>query len=146
MALKRAVGVLVKVGWCESYILGTFTTDSAGQLNVLWHDGNTLGVDGAKVSIFKKTNEVGLRSLLKGHDSRALESEVSLEVLGNLTNQTLEGKFADEELSRFLVSPDLTESDGTGPVTMGLLHSAGGRGGFASGFGSQLLSWGLASS
>ena len=69
MALKRAVGVLVKVGWCETYILGTFTTDSAGQLNVLWHDGNTLGVDGAKVSVFKKTNEVSLSSLLKGIDS-----------------------------------------------------------------------------
>ena len=145
MALKRAVGVLVKVGWCETYILGTFTTDSAGQLNVLWHDGNTLGVDGAKVSIFKKTNEVSLRSLLKGHDSRALESEVSLEVLGNLTDQTLEGQLPDEELSALLVTPDLTESDGTGPVTMGLLDTTCSRGRLASSLGGKLLARGLPS-
>jgi hypothetical protein len=46
-----------------------------------------------------------------------------LEILGNLTNQTLEGKFADEEFSGFLVSPDFTEGDGTGPETMGLLDT-----------------------
>ena len=133
------------VGWRESYFLGTFTTDSAGELDVLWHDGNALGVDGAKVGILEKTDEVSLGSLLEGHDGGALEAEVGLEVLGNLTNQTLEGEFADEELGRLLVSPDLTESHSSGPVTMGLLHSAGSGGGFASGFGSQLLSWGLAS-
>ena len=126
--------------------LGTLTADSAGKLDVLGHDGDTLGVDGAKVGILEETDEVSLRGLLEGHDGRALEAEVSFEVLSDLTDKTLEGELADEKLGRLLVSSDLTESDGTGPVTMGLLHSAGGRGGFARGFGSQLLSWGLASS
>ena len=125
--------------------LSTFATDSAGQLDVLWHDGHTLGMDGAKVGVFKETNQVSLRGFLQGHDSRGLETEVSLEVLGNLTDQTLEGQLPDEELSALLVTPDLTESDGTGPVTMGLLDTTCGRGRLASSLGGKLLARGLPS-
>ena len=136
VALKRAFGVMEKR---VNYFLGTFATDSAGQLNVLGHDGDTLGVDGAEVGILEKADEVSLRGLLEGHDGRALEAEVSLEILGNLTDETLEGELADEKLGGFLVSPDLTESNGSGPVTMGLLNSTSSGGRFASGLGSQLL-------
>ena len=48
-------------------------------------------MDGTKVSILKKTNEVGFGGFLKGEDSRALEAEVSLEILGNFTYETLKG-------------------------------------------------------
>ena len=65
MALKRAVGVMVRYVF---YFLSTLSADTAGQLDVLRHDGNALGVDGAKVGILEKTNEVSLRSLLEGHD------------------------------------------------------------------------------
>ena len=124
--------------------LGALATDSAGQLDVLGHDGDTLGVDGAKVGVLEETNEVSLRSLLKGHDGRALEAEVGLEVLGNLTDETLEGELADEELSGFLVSPDLTKSHSSGPVTVRFLDASGGGGRFASGLGGQLLPRGFA--
>ena len=56
-----------------------------------------------------------------------------------------EGELADEQLSGLLVSPDLTESHCPGPVSVGLLDSAGGRGGLASSLGGQLLPGGLAS-
>ena len=36
--------------------------------------------------------------LLEGHDGGRLESEVGLEVLGDLTDETLEGELSDEEL------------------------------------------------
>ena len=39
-------------------------------------------------------NEFGLTN------GRGLESQVSLEVLSNLTNETLEGKLSDEKLGR----------------------------------------------
>ena len=142
MALKRAFGVIGRV---EDCFLGTFSTDSAGQLDILWHDGDTLGVDGAKVGILEETDKVSLGRLLEGHDGRALEAEVSLEVLGDLADKTLEGELADEKLSGLLVSSDLTESDGAGPVTMGLLDATGGRGGFTGSLGSQLLPWRLSS-
>lgn len=50
-----------------------------------------------------------------------LEAEIGLEVLGDLTNQALERKLADEKLGRLLVATDFTESDGSGPVTVGFL-------------------------
>ena len=103
-------------------------------------------MDGAQVGVLKETNQVGLRGLLEGHDGGGLEPQVSLEVLGDLTDKTLEGQLADEELSGLLVPPDLTEGHGAGAVPVGLLDSTGGRGGLASGLGGQLLPGGLASS
>ena len=38
--------------------LGAFTTDTACQLDVFWHDGNTLGVDGAQVGVLEETDQV----------------------------------------------------------------------------------------
>ena len=112
--------------------LGTLSTDTASKLDVLWHDGDPLSVDCAQVGVLKETNQVGL---LEGHDGGALEPEVSLEILGNLTDQALDGQLADEELSRLLVAPDLTEGDCAWPVPVGLLDSAIGRGRLAGSLG-----------
>ena len=43
-----------------------------------------------KVSVLKEGDEVGLDGFLKGTDGRRLEAEIGLEVLSNLTNETLE--------------------------------------------------------
>lgn len=48
-----------------------------------------------------------------------------LEVLSDLTDQTLEGELADKEFGRLLVPPDFTESDGTGPEPVRLLDTTG---------------------
>ena len=125
--------------------LSSLSTDPPGELDVLGHDGDPLGVDCAQVGVLEESNQVGLAGLLQSHDGAGLEPQVSLEVLGNFPDQTLEGKLADEELGRLLVSPDLTESDCAGPVPVGLLHSAGGGSALASGLGGQLLPRGLAS-
>jgi len=125
--------------------LSTFATDTAGQLDVLWHDGHALGVDGAQVGVLEESDQVGLASLLQGHDGGGLEAKVSLEVLGDLSHQALEGQLADEQFSALLVTTDLTESDGSGPVPVWLLDAAGGRCALPGGLGSQLLAWSLAS-
>ena len=48
-----------------------------------------------------------------------------LKVLRNLTNETLEGELADEQLGRLLVATNFTESDGTGPEAVRLLDTTG---------------------
>ena len=125
--------------------LSTFSTDAAGKLDVLWHNGDTLGVDSAQVGIFEKTNQVSLRCFLESHDGAALETQVSLEVLSDLTDQPLEGQFADQKLSGLLVTTDLTESDCSWPVSVRLLDTSCGWGTLASGLGCQLLSGSLTS-
>ena len=117
--------------------LSPFTTDAACQLDVLRHDGHTLGVDGAQVGVLEQTHQVGLSSLLQSQHCGALEAQVGLEVLSNLTDQALEGQLPDQQLSGLLVLPDFTQSHGTGPVAMGLLHTTGSGGGFASCLGGQ---------
>ena len=124
-------------------------------------------MDGAKVGVLKKRDEVSLNGLLKSTDGRALEAKVRLEVLSDFTDETLEGELADQELGGLLVTTDLTESDGTLKVisnvvvmllrrvasrqeltrliTMGLLDTTGRRSSFASGLGGELLTGGFAS-
>ncbi len=141
MAFRKA-----KVVVLQSANLSPLATDTAGKLDVLGHDGHPLGVDGAQVGVLEETDQVSLRGLLQSHDSRGLEAKISLEVLGNLTDQTLEWQLPDEELGGLLVTTDLTESHCSRPVTMGLLHSSGGWGTLPGCLGGQLLPWGLASS
>ena len=45
--------------------LGSLSPDSPGELDVLWHDGHTLGVDGAQVGVLEQPDQVGLTGLLK---------------------------------------------------------------------------------
>jgi hypothetical protein len=96
--------------------LRPLAADPAGELDVLGHDGDALGVDGAKVGVLEEANKVGLRGLLEGSDGGSLEPEVSLELLGELADEALEGELADQKLSGLLVATDLTESHGTGAV------------------------------
>ena len=46
-------------------ISGSFSTDSPGQLDVLGHDGDLPGMDGAEVGILKQSHEVCFGSLLE---------------------------------------------------------------------------------
>lgn len=142
VALKRAVCLLV-VSMKPS--LSTFSSDTTSQLDVLWHDGHSLGVDGAQVGVLKKSNQVGFAGFLQGHDSRALETQVSLEILSDFSHETLEGEFPDEELSALLVPPDFSEGDCSWPVSVGFLYSSSGWGTLTSGLGSQLFPGSLSS-
>jgi hypothetical protein len=101
------------------------STDTASQLYVLGKDGHTLGVDGAHVAILEQGCEVCLGRLLQRHDSMRLESEIGVEVLRDLTNQALERKFADEELSALLIPADLTQSDSAGPASEQIHKNSG---------------------
>uniref|UniRef100_A0AC35GY44 Uncharacterized protein n=1 Tax=Panagrolaimus sp. PS1159 TaxID=55785 RepID=A0AC35GY44_9BILA len=73
---RDIVQILLK----RSPYLSTFTTNTTSKLNIFWHDSNTFGMDGAKVSIFEKTNKISFCSFLKSKDSRRLESKISLEI------------------------------------------------------------------
>ena len=103
-----------------------FTTDAAGELHVLGHDGNSLGVDGAKVGVFEETDHVGLSGLLEGKDGGRLESKVVLVLGGDLTDESLEGELSDEELGGLLETSDFAESDGTRSESVGLLDTTSG--------------------
>jgi len=126
--------------------LGSLSTDPPGQLDVLGHDGDTLGVDGAQVGVLKQPDEVGLTGLLQSSNGGGLESEISFEVLSDFSHETLEGQLPDEQLGGLLVSSDLPESHSSGPVSVRLLHSSGGWSGLPGSLGGELLPGGFSSS
>jgi hypothetical protein len=102
-------------------------------------------MDGTQVGVLKKTYVVCLRGLLQGKDGRSLEPKISLEILGNLTYQTLEGELADEKIGGLLVPTDLTKGNSSRSVTVGLLHTSGEAGGLTCLLGGELLTGGFAS-
>jgi hypothetical protein len=128
-----------------SKCLRALSTDAASELDVLGHDGDPLGVDGAQVGVLEEANKVSLGGLLKGKDGRSLEPQVGLEILGDLTDQPLERELADQELGTLLVPADLAKGDGSGAVPVRFLDSSGGGGRLPGGLGSELLPGGLSS-
>ena len=64
-------------------------TNPSGQLDVFGHDGHSLGMDGAPVSILEEADKECLSGLLKGSHSRSLKSQLPprKHVLRDLSNQ-----------------------------------------------------------
>ena len=126
---------------------GALATDAAGELQVLGHDGHALGVDRAQVGVLEEADQVRLAGLLQGDNGRRLEAVLgtaTLEVLGDLADQALEGHLADQQLRRLLVFADLAECHGARAEAVGLplLYDANG---LAYGLGGELLAGRLAS-
>jgi hypothetical protein len=123
----------------------SLAADSAGELEVLGHDGHSLGVDGAEVGVLEQADKVGLGGLLEGEHGRRLEAEVVLELRSDLADESLEGELSDEELGALLEAADLAEGDGAGSEAVGLLDATSGGGGSLLGLlVSDVLAGGLA--
>jgi hypothetical protein len=72
--------------------LRAFTANATSEVDVFGHNCDALGVDSAQVCVLEQANQVSLSGLLKRHNCSALEAEIGLEILGDFTNKTLEGK------------------------------------------------------
>merc|ERR1712048_246661 len=105
---------------------GSLTSDSSGELHVLGHDGDSLSVDGTEVGVLEESNHVSLSGLLESEDGGGLESKIGLEIVGDLSDESLERKFSNKEFSRFLESSGLSEGDGSGLESVGSLDTGGG--------------------
>ncbi|RDX80857.1 hypothetical protein CR513_38532, partial [Mucuna pruriens] len=88
----------------------SLTTNPSSQLDILGHNGYTLGVNGTQISILKKSNKP-LLAMQAQHDSGNADQSATtaqffvisyLEVLSNFTNQPLEGEFPDQKLGTLL--------------------------------------------
>ena len=112
-------------------------------MDILGHDGNSLGVDGAKVGVLEETDEVSFRGFLEGHDSRRLESEVVVESTGNFSDESLEWKLSEEEVSGLLISSDFSESDCSWSESVWSFDTTSGSGSFSGSLSGKGLLWGF---
>jgi len=103
--------------------LSTFSANATSELDVLGHDGDTLGMYSAQVGVLKERHEIGLSSFLEGENGGALKAQIGFVVLGDFTDQTLEGELADQEVRGLLILANFTKSHGTRSITMWLLDT-----------------------
>lgn len=119
-------------------------------------------MNGTEIGIFKEGNQVSFSGLLEGENSLALESDFLFELGRDLTDQSLEGKFSDEQVSlnegrkgkesstmmvesskvsyAFLEFSDLSQSNRSRFESVGLLDAGHDGSGLSGDFlGSQLL-------
>ena len=94
-------------------------TYAPGQLNVFWHDGDTLGVHGAEVRVLEQADKVRFGSFLERQQRWALESNVVFELVCDLADEPLERELANEKIGGFLVVPNLAQRDSSGSVAPG---------------------------
>ena len=57
--------------------LSALSADSPGELDILGHDGDTLGVDGAQVGVLEQTDQVGLGRFLEMQKEKTTVTTVS---------------------------------------------------------------------
>jgi len=103
------------------------------------HDSDSLGVDGAQVGVFEQSDQISLGGFLEGQDGLGLESNVLLVFHGNVSDESLERKLSDEEVSGLLELSNFSEGDSTGSVSVGLLDTTSDLSGLSGGLGSELL-------
>ena len=70
-----------------------------------------------------------------------MESQVGLEVVGNVSDESLEWKFSNEELGRFLILSDVSKGNSSWSESVCSLDTTWGLGGL--GLGGHGLLWGL---
>ena len=73
-------------------------------------DSNTLGVDGAKIGVFKERDKISLNGFLESSDGGRLEAKIRLKVLGDFTDEALKREFPNQKFGRFLVATNFTKS------------------------------------
>ena len=100
--------------------LRTLSPDSSCQLDVFWHDGDSPGVDSTQIGIFKQTDKVRLRCLLKTQERCCLEPQACLDILCDLPHYPLEGQLSDEQRCTALVMTDVFQSHSSRSVPVGL--------------------------
>ena len=72
-------------------VVEALATDATGQVQVFFHDGDALGVDGAEVGILEEPGEVALSCLLEGQEGGALEAELVVDAVADGADESLEG-------------------------------------------------------
>jgi hypothetical protein len=127
----------------------SLSSNSSSQLEIFSHDSDSFSMDRTQVSIFKKTYEISFSRFLEGKYCWRLESEVTFELLGDLSHQSLEREFSEKEVSGLLVFSDLSQGDSAWSESVGFLYPTCliGRGTFSCRLAlHQLFSWSFRSS
>ena len=105
---KSAAAMAWGLFFLSSCLLRALSTDAASKLHIFGHNGDSFGMNGTEICVFKQAHKISFRSFLQCKDGLRTETKIILEFLSNFTNQSLEGQFADQQFSAFLITTNLT--------------------------------------
>ena len=78
-------------------------------------------MEGKSVAILEEIHEVYLRTLLECFKGACSKSEVRINLDSNFSDESPEGCSRDEDIDSLLVALDLAQSNGSWPVSNGLI-------------------------
>uniref|UniRef100_A0A915HV93 Uncharacterized protein n=1 Tax=Romanomermis culicivorax TaxID=13658 RepID=A0A915HV93_ROMCU len=70
-------------------------------------------MDSAQVRVFKQADQISFAGFLKSHHGATLETQVSLEILGDFAYQPLKRQLTDQQFGRLLITTDFAQCDGS---------------------------------
>ena len=131
----------------------SFPSDSSCQLDIFGHNCDSFRVNCTQIRVFKQPHHVSFSRFLQSQNRHGLEPQIWLHFLSNLTHESLERQFPDEQLSWLLELADFSQRDRAWSESMRLLDSALGSHMrrfasclvcklFAGGFGSRVFAGG----
>lgn len=80
------------------YLSRRFPSDATRQPDVLRLNCHTPGVDRTQIGVFENGDKICFRSLLQRHQRSRLKARVSLDILGDFTDQALKWKLAQQQV------------------------------------------------
>jgi len=82
-------------------------------------------MNGAEIGVFEESDQVSLGGFLESQNGRRLESGLGSNFVGDILNESLEGKFSDQKFGGFLELFDFSGGDGSRSEFVRLLDSSG---------------------
>merc|ERR1711862_111622 len=101
------------------------SSNSPRQYHILHHNRHPSRMNRAQIRILHQAHQKGLKRMLQCFQSRTPVSYILLVALGYILHDPLERQLPDKQVGRLLVLSDLSESDCTWPVSVGLLDASG---------------------
>ena len=139
---QRVENLVTSLGHVITVVKVLVSADSSGDVHVLFHHSDAIGMDGTEIGVLEHTCEIGFSRFLKSNQSLRLEADVRVDTRADGSNQSVEWGTWQKHGRLLLVPSDFSEGDSAwSPSAHLFLDSTSGWSGLlvgGSGFGAEL--------
>ena len=110
---QRVENLVTSLGHVISVVKVLVSADSSGNVHVLFHHSDAIGMNGTEIGVLEHTCEIGFSRFLESNKSLRLETEVRVDSGADGSYQSVEWGTWQKRSGLLLVPSDLSEGDST---------------------------------